>query len=59
MEAVGSAAPLKPYGQRYEWRKALGIGFIVLEPFQQAKGQIEDVDALLFLQGFRVVPNVQ
>jgi hypothetical protein len=33
MEAIGGTAPLKSYGQQYERRKALGIGFIVLEPF--------------------------
>ena len=59
MEAVGGAAALQTHGQQDERRKALGFGLVVLEPFQQAEGEIEDIDALLFLQGLRIVPDVE
>jgi hypothetical protein len=59
MKPISRAAAFESDGKKDERREALGVGLVVLEPFQQSEGEIEDVDALFFFERSRVVPDVE
>ena len=59
MKALGSAAAFQAHRQQHERSKPFDLGFLILEPFEQSEGEVEDVDALFLLQRSGVVPDVE